>query len=241
MGSLLAGDPPPSTPNAINERGQIVGNSPAVGETVIPDQHAFLWEDGTMRDLGLLGLRPCSDSPDRKCGNATATGINESVQIAGWSSAADGSMHAVLWENGTIKDLWMEPDSSTWTRWDRWSVINDAGQVAGSGNGEAFFWSAGSVQSLGSLGGGGTVVVDMNEAGAVAGTSMTASGEQHAFVWTAERGMVDLGTGPAGFGCAWVVGISFGGDIAGYTAPENPYAGCGYGQETRTVMWRKRS
>lgn len=37
-------------------------------------------------------------------------------------------------------------------------------------------------------------VVDMNEAGTVVGTSMTVSGEQHAFVWTRAQGMVDLGT-----------------------------------------------
>lgn len=240
MGSLLGGEPPPSTPNAINERGQVVGMSPAAGETVTPDEHAFLWEDGTMRDLGLLGLRPCRSSPDKRCGTATATGINENGQIAGWSTAADGFMHAVLWANGTIKDLWTEPDSSTGNRWRRWAFINDAGQIAGSGNGEGFFWSGGSVRSLGSLGGGGTVVADLNEAGAVAGTSMTANGEQHGFVWTAERGMIDLGTGPAGFGCAWVVGISFGGDIVGYAAPTDPYTGCGYhGQQTRAVMWRR--
>ena len=100
---------------------------------------------------------------------------------------------------------------------------------------------AGGRVSLGSLGGGGTVVVDMNESAVVTGTSLTASGEQHAFVWTAARGMVDLGTGPAGFRCAWVVGISFGGDIVGYTAQEGPSVHCASPSQTRAVLWRKTS
>jgi probable HAF family extracellular repeat protein len=37
--------------NGINERGQIVGNS----ETTTGERHPFLWEEGTMIDLGTLG------------------------------------------------------------------------------------------------------------------------------------------------------------------------------------------
>ena len=94
---------------------------------------------------------------------------------------------------------------------------------------------------LGSLGGGSTVVVDMNEAGTVVGTSKTVSGEQHAFVWTQARGMIDLGTGPHGFSAAWVVGISFYGDIVGYTAPCEllPYWDtCSNPTQPRAIMWR---
>src|SRR6185436_8082097 len=100
----------------------------------------------------------CPYTPTTECGYSNATGINERGQIAGWSTATDGSLHAVLWENGTIRDLWKAPDASLGNLWDYWAwsflaVINDEGQVAGSRLGDAFFWSGGSVWSLGSLGG----------------------------------------------------------------------------------------
>lgn len=227
--------------SSINEHGQIVGSSGAVygGDSPGLIRHAFIWENGAKRDLGLLGFTPCGLYPDRNCGYASATSINESGQAVGFSTAADGSVHAVLWDHTTIRDLWTIPSVPTYST--SRVVINDQGQVAGSANGEGFFWSGGTTRSIGSLG-GATDVVDMNEAGAVVGTSMTANGEQHAFVWTAERGMVDLGTGPHGFTAAWVVGISYHGDIVGYTARCDMYyhPTCMYPQDPRAIMWRKQ-
>src|SRR5687768_16811889 len=46
---------------------------------------------------------------------------------------------------------------------------------------------------LGTLGGGNTYVADINEAGHVTGTSITAAGQQHAFLWR-DGVMTDLGT-----------------------------------------------
>lgn len=225
---------------AMNKRGQIVGSSAAVytGESPYPADHAFLWENGVMRDLGLLSGNPCPQYPDRICGNSSATSINESGQVVGYSTAADGSFHAVLWENATIRDLWTEPAGSTGG-----SLINDRGQVAGSAGGEGFFWSSGTLRLLGSLGGGGTIVVDINEAGTVVGTSKTTTGERHVFVWTEQGGIVDLGTGPHGFNTAGVVGISFRGDIVGFTAPCTPgdyNHSCDYPTEPRAILWRKQ-
>ena len=50
-------------------------------------EHAFLWEGGTMTDLGTLGGR-----------DSGATGINARGQVVGYSSTASGAIHAVLWE-----------------------------------------------------------------------------------------------------------------------------------------------
>ena len=46
--------------------------------------------------------------------------------------------------------------------------------------------------------------------------------------------MIDLGTGPHGFGAAWVTDINARGDILGYAAPS-----IGYGTgEVRAIFWR---
>ena len=49
---------------------------------------------------------------------------------------------------------------------------------------------------LGHLGGGSALARDINALGAVVGSSMTESGEPHAFLWTRGGGMRDLGTLP---------------------------------------------
>lgn len=81
----------------------------------------------------------------------------------------------------------------------------------------------------------------MNEGGTVAGVSLTPTGEQHVFVWNKDAGMFDLGTGPHGFAGAWVVGISYHGDVAGITAPCLPSPGqtCAGSGDPRPVLWRK--
>ena len=229
---------------AMNERRQIVGGSPAVqtGESPEPRWHATKWEDGATHDLGGLAFIPCDYYPDKNCSSSAATDINESGQIVGFSSAADQAQHAVLWTNGVVRDLWKAPPSYGLN--DR-VVINDVGQVAGSWGGEGFFWSNGSLQTLGSLGGGSTKVVDVNDAGMVVGTSLTASGEQHVFLWTQQGGIVDLGTGPHGFKRGWVVGISYFGDVVGFTAPQcDAMSGntpCHPPASVRSVLWQRLS
>jgi len=66
-----------SIATGVNDLGQVVGYSAtADGAT-----HAFLWQSGTMTDLGTLRAA---------AGESHATGINRLGQVVGYSTAADG-------------------------------------------------------------------------------------------------------------------------------------------------------
>jgi probable HAF family extracellular repeat protein len=105
-----------------------------------------------------------------------------------------------------------------------------------------------SLPSLGGL----VEVVGLNENGEVAGT-IRIGAQQHAFVWTHDRGMVDLGIGPHGFDMAWIVDINDRGDILGYVGRcikvDNFNYRCGDGAipgalrwtQVRAILWRNTS
>ncbi|WP_306398073.1 PKD domain-containing protein [Telluria beijingensis] len=80
--------------------------------------------------------------------------------------------------------------------------INTAGQVAftmvNGGRTTAFFHDGGSTTDIGSLGGGIAYANDLNEAGQVAGTAVDRYGIEHAFLWSAGRGMLGILAQPAG-------------------------------------------
>jgi len=106
-----------SEPNAINAKGEIVGNA----ETDRHEYHAFLYREGKMLDLRTLGGS-----------KSEAHGINRSGQIVGRSAIRPGdedTMHAFLYGNGQMIDLnRLIPARSKWALTSA-NAINDKGQI----------------------------------------------------------------------------------------------------------------
>src|SRR5947208_9424727 len=88
----------------INDAGQVVGYSYTTSYGM---EHAFLWQDGVMADLGA-----------REGYTSRAFAISDVGQVVGTSNG-----HALLWENGTMRDL------GNTNAFD----VNDEGQIVGWG------------------------------------------------------------------------------------------------------------
>jgi probable HAF family extracellular repeat protein len=98
-------------------------------------------------------------------------------------------------------------------------AINNRGQIAGNlgdNSDAAWFWDSHHLIYIGALSNfaGPTTVAGLNLFGEVVGTSPTANGKDHAFIWSAATGMIDLGV-PPGFAQSWGYAINNAGDVVG--------------------------
>lgn len=127
-------------PSALNNRGEVVGDSSVAGDA---SMHAFLWDRGVLTDLGTLG------------GSfSAANAISDSGEIAGYATnARDQAVFAVLWTQGQMTDLGTldgDPCSSA-------NSINSREQVVGLSatcdfaTRRAFLWEHGSMVDLNTL------------------------------------------------------------------------------------------
>ena len=208
-------------------------NPNCFGPTVydmIPDcyvMHAFLWNHGTLTDLGAL---PGNDGNNSSVANA----INNEGVIVGMAENGDvdpdtgyPEAHAVVWDKGKIRDLRTLGGTQS-VAWD----VNDLGQVVGGalnatkdplsagfvlGFGgmwpgttqlRAVVWQNGFMRDLGTLGGPDAFATAINQFGQIAGESYTSKHihrrtgipTEDPFLWTNGK-MIDLGTlgGTTGF------------------------------------------
>jgi probable HAF family extracellular repeat protein len=159
----------------INDAGQVVGFS----DTASGQSHAFSYSGGSMTDLGTLG------------GNdSNAYGVNNHGVIVGDAQLSDTSKHAFSYQNGVMTDLGSLGGTSAAI------AINDNGLIAGNaqvnGQNHAALFTGTGIIDLGTLGGLSAEVFDINNLGWVVGTSLTTSGESHAFLYGNTFGMLDL-------------------------------------------------
>jgi probable HAF family extracellular repeat protein len=166
----------------IFRRGRILGFMLSVGMTcqlLLDAAHAQLAADKaqsgyTITDLGTLGGRFSS-----------ASGINKSGQVVGFSYiTGDTASHAFLY-NGKMKDLGTLGGSVSGA-----SGINDGLQVVGfsfiTGDtaSHAFLYNGSTMKDLGTLGGGISRASGINNHGEVVGGAATASETLHSFLYS---------------------------------------------------------
>lgn len=169
---------------AINNFGQIVGYVGGYNTDGISfRQHAFLYQNGVMADLGILG-NPAS-VPNYPI--SRANDINDSGQIVGDSGIFDGDInlghHGFLYEDGQMKDLLTLSGYNI-----NPLAINESGQIVGdfpTSDPEirhAVLYDHGTVTDLGSLGGSSTAS-SINDIGQIVGDYKDTDGNFHFFLY----------------------------------------------------------
>jgi probable HAF family extracellular repeat protein len=172
---------------AINDNSAIVGSSDTSNGATDGDgnysaySHAYLWQNGTMNDLGTLG------------GNRSrALAINKSGQIVGCADVNNSTVHAFLWQNGAMADL--GPSSALKSSA---TGINNCGVIVGTmlpaaGGPCAVVWQSGAPTDLNTLvpahsGWTLTQASAVNDAGCIVGLG-TYGGVSHGFLLTPNTG-----------------------------------------------------
>jgi probable HAF family extracellular repeat protein len=168
---------------ALTNRGQVVGVSNALAGG-LEQTHAFLWENGKMRDLG----------PRFRLADPAV--ITERGQIPGRAYG-----RAAVWERGVVRYLARSPLARGIVAHD----INKLGTVVGAcivpprpqNRLHPCLWRDGTVRDLGIVFGDRGYALALNDGGQVIGNSYLGNRKVRAFVW--EHGKItDLGTLPGG-------------------------------------------
>jgi RHS repeat-associated protein len=153
----------------INNQGQVVGYWDATN-----GGHAFLYQAGSVLDLGLLGLGATN--------NNYALSINNAGQVVGFSETTNGA-RAFLYKNGAVTNLGSLGGAGSYA-----FGINQNGQIVGyvdtPEGARAILYDGGNTINIGTLGGSNSFAFGINNSLQVAGTSLLVDNAvTHAFLW----------------------------------------------------------
>ena len=184
----------------INAKGDIVG----LAGTAAGEEHAVLWRDGTLTDLGTLGGT-----------FSQAYAVNAAGRVVGLATTRLGEERGFVWENGRMTNLGVPPGATR-------SVavgINAAGVIVAFTDAGFATWKKGTWTVLpfpaGSTGCGGGAI---DNAGQVVGFCSMATGQTRSFIY--RRGVpTDLGS--AGNGTFVATAISPSGIVVGGFSTDN--------------------
>lgn len=172
-----------SSARDINARGQAAGWSGTTGAPTGPTR-AFLWEPGSLTDLGTLGG---SDS--------VANGVSDTGIVVGRAQPSGSTQfRGFRWQAGTMSDLGVLSGAPSSEAWD----VNSGGDAVGESGGRAVLWpSAGGVADLNGVlpaGSGWTLTVAraINDRGQIAGSGAL-GGQGRAFLLTPPPLLVSVG------------------------------------------------
>ena len=179
------------TASQINPSGLVVGTNHARTCVRTPEcPHAFLWSaQSGYRDLGIPGTDPET--------NLSGLGLNSTGTVVGWVSGNAGSTSPYRWKDNRFTLL----PTFSHSGYGYGVSVNIAGAAAGAsidpryGTIQAAAWpKGGGIVKLSPGDPHASLAVVINDAGAVAGWSSLATGQNHATLWTpgSDKGSASL-------------------------------------------------
>jgi probable HAF family extracellular repeat protein len=207
----------------VNDSGQVVGFS----DNGIPDPfsfpffftgtqiHTFVWENGSMRDIGTLGGPDAI--PSASCSGQPHNMVVGSSFVSGTPNDLTGlpTFDPFVWKNGAMTDLGGLGGTIGFGQ-----CANHRGQIIGmsdlSGDlvAHAFVWENGVMSDLGTLGGDNSEAIWINDAGLIVGSADLPTPDIHdAVVWKNGK-IFDLGT-VGGDTCSRGRGLNTRGQVVG--------------------------